>query len=105
MGQQRPSVSGARNGRVLRNVLDEWVTELVIVLVGVSQVVLSLSVFVSGRGRIGFVLASGGWLLVGIGTNLLRDRGPFDSSPRKRTRESSPVSCSCFWPGASSTRQ
>lgn len=79
MGQNRThGVADDRTGeRGLRDTIDEYrLAGLACVLVGVSQLPLA---FIHGEPTTTlFVVGGGGWMLIGIGLNLLQGRGAFE---------------------------
>jgi hypothetical protein len=87
MGQNRVSIFDPRsNGdRRLRDLIEQHrVLGIIPLLMGLSQVILGMHFIGPGpllatpSSWVGFVLAAGGWLLIGIGFNVFQGREAFD---------------------------
>lgn len=72
------NATAARSGRLSGTISRTQLHGIVALLVGASQAAVALA-FAGDLGLLTFVVASGGWLLVAIGTNLLREGDAFRS--------------------------
>lgn len=95
MGPPRVSfLDTSSNGdRRLRDLIkQQQALGIITLLIGLSQVVLALSFIDPGpllatpSSWVGFVLAAGGWMLIGIGMNVFQDRKAFNGWNSERVR-------------------